>query len=170
MGISGVGLLSTIIASPIIFGLKCAALACGLLGVVGKFINRRQTVKKKKHDEIRVLADNKLNTITVHVSTALIDGEISDHKFRLVLSEVSKYHQIKNEIMTRTQEIHAAVILDKETKTPSFNVDETRPGQALQKNVEFTITFACYSTAEEDHPPKVYPIKTINLYAYRKRL
>ena len=116
MGIGGAGLLCTIIAAPIVLGLECASLACGLLGVAGKFISRRLAIKAKKHDEIRVLADSKLNTITDHVSTALIDGKISDQEFRLVLSEVSKYHEMKDEIRTRTQKAHAAVVLDEETK------------------------------------------------------
>ena len=38
MGFGGVGLLSVIIAAPIVLGLEIAALACGLLGVTGKFI------------------------------------------------------------------------------------------------------------------------------------
>ena len=83
MGVGGVGLLTTIIAAPVVLGLEIAALACGLLGVAGKFVSRLLLVKAQKHDEIRVLADSKLNTISDHVSTALIDGEISDQKFRL---------------------------------------------------------------------------------------
>ena len=51
MGIGGAGLLCTIIATPIVFGLKCTSLACGLLGVAGKFISRRPAIKAKKHDE-----------------------------------------------------------------------------------------------------------------------
>ena len=78
MGIGGVGLLSTIIAAPVVLGLEIAALAYGLLGVTGKFISQRLAVKAKKHDEVRVLAESKLNTITDHVSTALADGTISD--------------------------------------------------------------------------------------------
>ena len=43
----GVGLLSTVIAAPVVLGLKIAALGCGLLGVTGKFIGRRLSVKAK---------------------------------------------------------------------------------------------------------------------------
>jgi len=87
MGIGGADLLCIISTS----------LTCGLLGVAGKFISRRLNIKAKKHDEIRVLCDSKLNAITDYVSTALIEGKISDHEFRLV-SEVSKYHEMKDEI------------------------------------------------------------------------
>jgi len=47
---------------PIVLGLECASLGCGLLGVAGKFISRL-AIKAKKHDEIRILTDSKLNAI-----------------------------------------------------------------------------------------------------------
>lgn len=119
MGISGVGLLSTIIAAPAVLGLEIAALACGVLGVTGKFIGRRLLVKAKKHDEVRVLAESKLNTIADHVSKALIDGQISDEEFRLIVDELNKFDQMKAEIRAGARKAHAAVkppVLDEETK------------------------------------------------------
>ncbi len=116
MGIGSVGLLSTIIAAPVVLGLEIAALACGVLGVTGKFISHRLALKAKKHDEIRVLAESKLNTITDHVSAALMDGQISEGEFRLIVDEVSKYNQMKAEIRAGAQKAHAAVALDEETK------------------------------------------------------
>jgi hypothetical protein len=90
MGAVGVGLLVTIIAAPIVLGLEVAALACGLVGIAGKFVSRRLLTKAKKHDEIRVLAEAKLNTISAHVSRALRDGQISDEEYGLVLDEMDK--------------------------------------------------------------------------------
>ena len=116
MGIGGVGLLSTIIAAPVVLGLEIAALACGALGVAGRFVGRRLAVKARKHDEIRVLAESKLNTITDHVSAALMDGRISDEEFRLIVDEVSKYNQMKAEIRAGARKAHTAVALDEESK------------------------------------------------------
>ena len=116
MGIGGVGLLTTVIAAPVVLGLEIAALGYGLLGVAGKFIGRRLSVKAKKHDEVRVLAESKLNTIADHVSRALTDGQISDEEFRLIIDEAQKYTQMKAEIRTGAQKAHAAVTLDEETK------------------------------------------------------
>ena len=116
MGIGGVGLLTTVIAAPVVLGLEIAALGCGLLGVAGKFIGRRLSVKAKKHDEVRVLAESKLNTIADHVSRALTDGQISDEEFCLIIDEAQKYTQMKAEIRTGAQKAHAAVTLDEETK------------------------------------------------------
>ncbi|ELU15439.1 hypothetical protein CAPTEDRAFT_203386 [Capitella teleta] len=46
LGACGVGLLTTIIAAPVVIGLGADALVCGLGGVAGKFISRRLTVKE----------------------------------------------------------------------------------------------------------------------------
>ena len=116
MGIWGVGLLTTVIAAPVVLGLEIAALGCGLLGVAGKFIGRRLSVKAKKHDEVRVLAESKLDTIADHVSRALTDGQISDEEFRLIIDEAQKYTQMKAEIRTGAQKAYAAVTLEEETK------------------------------------------------------
>ena len=116
MGIGGVGLLTTVIAAPVVLGLEIAALGCGLLGVAGKFIGRRLSVKAKKHDEVRVPAESKLNTIADHVSRALTDGQISDEEFHLIIDEVNKYTLMKAEIRAGAQKAHAAVTLDEETK------------------------------------------------------
>ena len=116
MGIGGVGLLSTIVAAPVVLGLKVAALGCGLLGVAGKFISRRLLVKAKKHDEVRVLAESKLNTIADHVSKALADGTISEAEFHLIAEEAHKYTQMKAVIQAGAKKAYAAITIDEETK------------------------------------------------------
>jgi len=126
MGIGGAGLLVTIVAAPIVLALECASLVCELLGVAGKFISPRLEIKSKKHNEIRVLAESKLNFIQNYVSTALTDGNIDDKEFRLMLSEIKKYNKMKDEFRTKTQKDYDAVILDEKTKTASFSVVETK--------------------------------------------
>ena len=108
MGAAGVGLLSTIIAAPVVVALEAAALACGLAGIAGKYISRRLLVKAKKHDEIRVLALSKLSSITDVISNALRDGHISPEEFKLVLDEVEKYGKMKADIRKKTRKAHAA--------------------------------------------------------------
>ena len=95
---SGVGVLTMIIAAPVTVGLQARAIACGLLGAGGRLICRRLEAKAKKHDQIRVLAISKLNSIADRFSTALTDDKISKEEFRLILSEVDKYDQMKAEI------------------------------------------------------------------------
>ena len=96
MAATGVGLLTTIIAAPVAIGLQAGAIACGLLGAGGRFICRRLEAKARKHDQIRVLAVSKLNSIADRISAALTDDKISEEGFRL--SEVDKYNQMKAEI------------------------------------------------------------------------
>ena len=93
---------------PVVVALEAAALACGLAGIAGKYISRRLLVKAKKHDEIRVLALSKLNSITGVISNALRDGHISPEEFKLVLNEVEKYGQMKANIRGKTRKAHAA--------------------------------------------------------------
>ena len=85
-------------AVPVAVGLQVGAIVSELLGAGGKFIGRRLGVKARKHDQIRVLAESKLNTIADRISTALTDDKISEEEFRLILSEVDKYDQMKAEI------------------------------------------------------------------------
>ena len=53
MGVGGVGLLSTIIAAPVVLGLEIAALTCGVLGMAGKFVGRRLAIKAQKQSMTR---------------------------------------------------------------------------------------------------------------------
>ena len=71
MAAAGVGLLSTVIAAPVVVALQAAALACSLASIAGKYASRRLLVKAEKHDEIRVLALSKLNSMTDVISNAL---------------------------------------------------------------------------------------------------
>ena len=95
MAAMGVGLLTTIIATPITIGLQAGAIASGLLGAGGRFIYRKFEAKARKHDQIWVLAVSKLNLIADRISSALTDDKISEEEFHLILSE---YNQMKAEI------------------------------------------------------------------------
>ena len=101
LGIGGTSLLSTIVEAPVALGLEIAALRCGLASIGCKFGGRRLQTKAKKHDEIRILAESKLSTISDHISKALEDHAISDDEFRLILSEVGKYQDLKTQIQVR---------------------------------------------------------------------
>ena len=114
MGIGSVTLLSTIIAAPAVMGLGIATVVCGILGATGKSIGRRLAVKAKKHNDVRILAECKLNTIAGRVSSALMDGRVSDEEFCLIVDEVNKYSLLKSEIRARAKKSHA---IDAEAKT-----------------------------------------------------
>ena len=114
LGIGGVGLLTTIVAAPIVLGLEIGAAGCGIIAVAGKCIGRRIATKALKHDKIRVLADSKLNTITSYISKALDDEKITDIEFQMIKGELEKYYILKDEI--RSVHRKTAVISSSEKK------------------------------------------------------
>ena len=60
--------------------------------------------KTKKHDQIRVLAESKLNSKADRISAALNDDKMSDEEFRLILSEIDKCDQMKAKIRGRQKQ------------------------------------------------------------------
>ena len=115
---SRVGLLSTIVAAPVAIGLQAGAIVCGLLAAGGKLVGRRLQAKARKHDLIRGLAESKLNTIADRILVALNDDKITEEEFCLILSEVDKYNQMKNEI--RGHQKHSGGLSEDEKKNRLF--------------------------------------------------
>ena len=88
----------SIIVAPIVLALEIGSLACGAFGLVGKLISRKFEIKSKKHNEIRLLAEAKLNTISSYISAAVADGNIDDVEYKLILDELTKFGDMKNNI------------------------------------------------------------------------
>ena len=127
MGVAGIGLLSTIIAAPLTIALEGASVCVGLLSVIGSHVVKKLNKKAEKHNNIKVLADSKINTISSHISKALNDGEISDDEFKLILDELDKFNQMKKEIRLKI-----TAELDAETKQSL--IDQGR--QQMQEKFE----------------------------------
>ena len=95
--------------------------------MIGRVVNRKLTLKSEKHEKIKTLAVVKLNTISDYVSKALEDGYISDDEYSLILNELGKFNEMKEEIRSETK-----VSIDeepgiRETMTESFkNVGEKK--------------------------------------------
>ena len=136
MAATGVGLLTTIIATPVAIGLQAGAIASGLLGAGGRFICRKLEAKARQHDQIRVLAVSKLNSIADRISAALTDDKISEEEFRLILSEVDKYDQMKAEIRRGRQKEGGLPETEKKNRLMNLMRDEmmlTARGQLLEE-------------------------------------
>ena len=103
LGVAGVGLLSTIIAAPVVVAMEATALGTSLLSLVGKFINKKLSLKAEKHEKIKILAEAKLNSVHDHIYKALIDNTISDEEFSLIVSEIEKFKQMKEDIKTKSK-------------------------------------------------------------------
>ena len=91
LNITGVGVLSTIVAIPITLATEAVTVAAILLFTVGNQFEKRLELKVEKHKEIMILAEEKLNEISKHVSTALNDETISDEEFALVVSQLDDF-------------------------------------------------------------------------------
>ena len=58
----------------------------------------KSIVKKKKHDEIVLLAKSKLNSIALLISQALINSFLSRTEFILIRNILKEYYEMKEEI------------------------------------------------------------------------
>ena len=59
--------------------------------------------KKKKHDNILMLAKSKLNSTEILVSKALNDMDISHEEFTIILNEKDKYDRMKYKIINANE-------------------------------------------------------------------
>jgi len=96
----GLGLLSTIIAAPAVITIQAVSLGALILIKTGDRVNKNLNVKAEKHEKIKVLAETTLDKIINHLSKSLDDEIISEEEFTLVLSEGSKFTELKEEIRT----------------------------------------------------------------------
>ena len=130
MGAAGIGLLSTIIAAPLVIAIEGASVGIGLLSVIGSHVVRKLNKKAEKHNNIMVLADSKINTISSHISKALNDSEISDDEFKLILDELDKFNKMKKEIRLKL-----TAELDEETKQSLINQGREQMQQRFEKMI-----------------------------------
>ena len=65
VGITGVSLLSTIVAAPEVIGMQAVSIVMGLLRLVGNRAIKKMSLKKiEKHEKIAMLAVSTLNAIS----------------------------------------------------------------------------------------------------------
>ena len=103
LGITGVGLLSTIVAAPTIIGMEAVPIVMGLLRVIGNHPNKKLSLKIDKHEKIAVLAVSPLNTISSLISNALSDDSISDEEYSLILFEFETFTRIKEDLKIKSR-------------------------------------------------------------------
>ena len=141
-------LASVGITVPIMLPLEIAAVVCGGLGMCVKLIRRKLMTKTQKHCNVQTIAESKLNSIKDIVSKALQDGEISEGEFKMVLNEMEKYSELKQEIKT-TKNIE---ITDEEKKINRTRVD--RSNEHYTK--KFKTCVICFTNIYEYDKPPAY--------------
>ena len=80
-----------------IIGASCGFTLSVTSGFVKNFLKTIRN-KKKKHNEIVMLARSKLNSIESKISKALMDNEISHEDFETIINEEKKYRELKKSI------------------------------------------------------------------------
>ena len=100
-----------------------------------KLIRRKLTTKTQKHCNVQTIAESKLNSIKDIVSKSLQDGEISGDEFKMVLNEMEKYSELKQEIKTtKNTEITDEEKKINRTRTNGSNEHYTKKFKGLKKN------------------------------------
>ena len=102
----------------------------GALCLIGRQINKQLDLKREKHEKIKTLAEAKLNSISDYISKALEDDNISEQEFSIVLSELEKFSNMKEEVRSKTK-----ASIDAETKQ-SFIARKQEELIASVQNVE----------------------------------
>ena len=87
LGITGVDILSTIVAEPAVIEMKAASIVMCLLRVAGNRTIKKMSFKIAKHEEFAMIAVSAFNTINRLISKALPDDSISDEEYSLILLE-----------------------------------------------------------------------------------
>ena len=103
LGITGVELLSTIVAAPAVIGIETLPIVMGLLQVVESQAIKKLSLKIENHEKIAMLAVSTLNTISSLISKALSDDSISDEEYSLILLEFKTFTRMKEDLRKKSK-------------------------------------------------------------------
>src|SRR6218665_2413917 len=100
---SELGVLTTVIVAPAIAIATGTPVGVGLLIIIGGQISKELVLKVAKHEKIKTLAEAKLNTISSLISKALVDDNVSDEEYPLILNEFVKFNEMKEAIRIKSK-------------------------------------------------------------------
>ena len=101
----GVSIISVISIVGVPVGIASASftLIFSIAKGIIKILLKTTRNKKKKHDNILMLAKSKLNSTEILVSKALNDMDISHEEFTIILNEKDKYDRMKYKIINENK-------------------------------------------------------------------
>ena len=102
-GVSIISFTSTIGKSVGIVSASFTLIFSLTTGIIKKLLNMTIN-KKKKHDQLLMLAESKFNSIETLISQALIDLDISHEEFIMILNEKDKYERIKYNLISENRD------------------------------------------------------------------
>ena len=101
---------SSVIGVPVGIASASFTLAFSLTtGIIKKLLSATRK-KKKKHDQVLMLAKSKFNSIKTLISQALIDMNISHEELITILKEKDRYQKMKENVRNLSEK------LEKETR------------------------------------------------------
>ena len=102
---SGVSIISftSIIGVPAGIASACFTLIFSITAGIIKKLLSTTIKKKKKHDQILMVAKSKYNSIETLISQALNDMDISHKEFITILDEKSRYEKMKEDIKDKNE-------------------------------------------------------------------
>ena len=102
----GISIISftTTIGEPVGITSASFALCFSLATVIIKKLLNMTINKKKKHDQLLMLAKSKFNSIETLISQALGDLDISHEEFIMILKEKDKYEKIKYNLISENRD------------------------------------------------------------------
>ena len=128
--LAGVG-----IAIPLLLPIQIVAAVCGSVGVCIKLIRRRLTTKSNKHYKIKTIADSKLNSIKDLISKSLSDGKINEIEFKIILDELEKYNNLKENILIKNETKQPKNGLSDEERKKLIEETENRVRNEIKKKI-----------------------------------
>ena len=101
----GVSIVSftTIVGAPVGIASASFTLIFSIAKGIIKILLKITRNKKKKHDNILMLAKSKLTSIEILISKALNDMDISHEGFTIILNEKDKYDRMKYKIINENK-------------------------------------------------------------------
>ena len=124
LGITGVSLLSTIVAAPAVIWMKAVSIVMGLHRVAGNRFIKKMSLRIEKHEKIAILALSTLDTISSLISKALSDKSTSDEEYSLILMEFETFTRMKEDLKIKSKsslektgniETEASVLVNRNT-------------------------------------------------------
>ena len=103
LGITGVSLLSTIVAAPAVIGMEAVSIVMGLLRVVRNRAIKEMSTKIENHEKIAMLSVLTLNTISSLISKALTDDSNSDEEYSLILLKLETFTRMKEALRIKSK-------------------------------------------------------------------
>ena len=125
--LSSAGLATSVTGIGIIAGAPIAGIAAvmGLTSTAASVGSGRLNKKVTKHEKTISLAESQHLSVSKLVSKAMIDGEVTDLEFNLILREIENYNSLKCQLRREVKKIE---------NSSDKNIDVEALRQELKKN------------------------------------